>query len=245
MRRSTTAKLLATAAVVALGFAGAGAAVAGTPGIAETVGLGSQSLYVAPVTAEVPQVSTPSTCAATCTRTELPRASAATPAVASQSVASPPLEVPATCAGPVLCTGGFTIPGQLVAAATPAIGSKAIATPKASVPATCTAWPCKGANAGGFTAKLTPAISAPRLTPPVWVSVALTPLEPSAGATSGGGRLAGPISKTVKVPGIGPVSLTLFPQGIDAPVDASLTGSLTLKVMVGAQSYGGTIPVSI
>lgn len=245
MRRFTTAKIATATAAVSLGLAGAGAALAGTPGISQSAGLGSQALYVAPQSAHVPAVSTPSTCGLTCSPTYVPKVSAATPGVASQSVGTPALSVPPTCAGPVLCTGAFNIPGRLVGAATPAVGSKTLSTPAASIPATCKAWPCRGTTAGGFNAKLTPAISAPRLTPPVWISVEVTPLEPTAGATSSGGRLVGPVSKTVTVPGIGPVSLTLFPQGIDAPLDAALQGSATLKVMVGAKAYGATIPLSI
>ena len=245
MRRFAATKLGTTTAAVALGIAGAGAAFAGTPGLSQSAGLGSQSASLGAQSAYVPAVSTPSTCGLTCNKTEVSKVSVATPSVAAQQIATPALSVPASWAGALACTGGFTIPARLVAAATPAVGAKTVTTPAASVPAVCSAWPCRGTSAGGWNAKLTPAVSTGKLTPPVWVTVALSPLEPSAGATSTGGRLAGPIRQRVNVAGIGPIELTLFPEGIDAPVDAALAGSLTLKVHVGPSTYGTTVPIAI
>lgn len=234
-------RITVTATSLFLAFVAAGPVLADM-GTSQTIPTQSGP-SVAAQKADIPQVSTPALPDAARQQTRVAPRYVTTPNVESKKVAISEIAVPSTCAGSLVCVGAFTVPAKTVAA-TPNIGSKTVATPQVTIPAVCPMWPCTGVSAGGWSQGLTPAINVGPLTPPITVTATLAEPQPLASAESGQ-RLVAPVSRDVYVPGIGAIPVTLFPQGIDAPVAVGARTQLTLQVLVGTKAYGTTVPVTI
>lgn len=188
-------------------------------------------------------------CGDTCdARPDVGRHSASTPEVDRMIVATPDVDVPATCAGTLACVGSFTVPSALLAK-TPHVASQKVATPGVRLPSTCAtaSVACDGLALKGWTVGYTPSIDSLGVTPPISVSLDATGWQADMESRVGETWSVKPLAFNVKVPGLGSIPVTLFPEGLALPMvpEVGLDGAFTLTVRIGAQRFSETVPVRL
>lgn len=244
--------LVAAASVVAVTAAGAGAAFASdTPIPAQSVGTGMGNLNTPAVSAirvAVPEIRAPG-CGASCDiRAEVAPQSVATPHVERIAVATPDIPVPGSCAGMLACIGSFSVPGVTVGR-TPEVASRVVTTPRVKLPESCAtaSVACDGIAMQGWTVAYTPAVQSIGLTPPISVSLEASGWNAATETHYGETWAIPPRLVNVNVPFIGPVPITLFPQGLSLPMlpQVGLVGDFILTVNVGRMRYSQVVPVTL
>jgi hypothetical protein len=191
-------------------------------------------------TVTTPGVTTPATCTVSvCTSptTVGSQQVGPTPDVPAQS--TPPL--PQACVPLVICIG--PVPPQPLTPEVPPQGP--VSTPPETAPAVCSAASFLCVPATPILPPepvTTPGEGPMQVTPPVIVSVSTTGFDGLVTPNAGQFSSIGPFNEQV-----GPVPVTLCPSTCPVPVPpgATLDGSITVTVLVGAEVHSVTIPVHV
>lgn len=247
--RNRIRTLITTTATVAALAGSAGAAVAnGSMGAGVPA---TRTPTINGVNATVPAIETPG-CSRYCpgdTTADVPDIS--TPAVRSLERHTDPLRFSPTCVGALACVGSFTVP-SISTGPTPEVDRMTVAGPSATVESPCTATPatanvCNGLELQGFSVALVPSVDSQQVAPAISARLYWNTLHTAAPAAGGDTQYIAPISRTLDVPLIGSVPVTLFPQGLRIPATegTAAQGHLTLVITVGGATLSQAIPVDV